>query len=267
MFERYSERARRAIFFARYEASLFGSTQIETQHLLLGILRESHLIPHAAAAAIRIEIERQFPREGVISTAVDIPLSEESRRALQFGEEAATAAGSQVINCGHLLLGVLRVENSFAAEALRTAGFDHDALTAAMSGEPEPSHSSYPIGALAPVAARIMHLAGSPSHRLHSLDPDERIEIDGTEVLRRVALLGLIERAIAFYASASQPPHQWAEPQARLIPWGVLVNLWRSTNLLIAHRLSAAGEAEQNMLGESERYVSECEHVMKILNP
>src|SRR6185437_13907337 len=40
MFEKYTEKARRAIFFARYKASEFGSPCIETEHLLLGLLRE-----------------------------------------------------------------------------------------------------------------------------------------------------------------------------------------------------------------------------------
>ena len=40
MFERYTERARRVIFFARYEASQFGSEYIQTEHLLLGLARE-----------------------------------------------------------------------------------------------------------------------------------------------------------------------------------------------------------------------------------
>ena len=40
MFERYTEKARRVIFFARYEASHYGSPFIETEHLLLGIMRE-----------------------------------------------------------------------------------------------------------------------------------------------------------------------------------------------------------------------------------
>ena len=43
MFERYTEIARRVIFFARYEASQFGSPYIETEHLLLGLLREDNL--------------------------------------------------------------------------------------------------------------------------------------------------------------------------------------------------------------------------------
>ena len=46
MFERYSERARRVIFFARYEASQFGSTTIETGHLLLGLIREDLSLIH-----------------------------------------------------------------------------------------------------------------------------------------------------------------------------------------------------------------------------
>ncbi len=60
MFERYTEKARRTIFFARYEASQFGSQHIEPEHLLLGLLREDkavanrfcglHRIPNRSAA-------------------------------------------------------------------------------------------------------------------------------------------------------------------------------------------------------------------------
>src|SRR5213075_2397558 len=63
MFERYTERARRGIFFARYEASQFGSTTIETEHLLLGLIREDKnltnrfLRNHSSIESIRKEIE------------------------------------------------------------------------------------------------------------------------------------------------------------------------------------------------------------------
>ena len=40
MFERYTERARRVLFFARYEASQLGGLTIESEHLLLGLIRE-----------------------------------------------------------------------------------------------------------------------------------------------------------------------------------------------------------------------------------
>jgi ATP-dependent Clp protease ATP-binding subunit ClpC len=44
MFERYTPKARRAIFFARYEASQYGSPYIESEHLLLGVMREDSAV-------------------------------------------------------------------------------------------------------------------------------------------------------------------------------------------------------------------------------
>jgi ATP-dependent Clp protease ATP-binding subunit ClpC len=41
MFERYTESARRALFFARYEASQLGSAVIDTEHMLLGVIRDA----------------------------------------------------------------------------------------------------------------------------------------------------------------------------------------------------------------------------------
>ena len=74
MFERYTERARRVIFFARYEASQLGSNSIETEHLLLGLIREGKGLTsrifsksHLSMESIRKEIEGRaaLPREGL----------------------------------------------------------------------------------------------------------------------------------------------------------------------------------------------------------
>ena len=74
MFERYTERARRVLFFARYEASQLGSISIETEHLLLGLIREGKGLTsrifarsHLSLENIRKEIEgpHGLPREGV----------------------------------------------------------------------------------------------------------------------------------------------------------------------------------------------------------
>jgi hypothetical protein len=50
VFECYTEKARRVIFFGRYEASQFGSPYIETEHLLLGLLREDKALTHRCLA-------------------------------------------------------------------------------------------------------------------------------------------------------------------------------------------------------------------------
>ena len=73
MFERYTEKARRVIFFARYEASQFGSPYIETEHLLLGLLREDKALANRflrSHAADRIDSQadrsaHHDAREGV----------------------------------------------------------------------------------------------------------------------------------------------------------------------------------------------------------
>jgi ATP-dependent Clp protease ATP-binding subunit ClpC len=76
MFERYTEKARRVIFFARYDASQYGSHCIDTEHLLLGLMREnfpliSHMIGFGISAdAIRQEIAKQTQRGEPFSTAV-----------------------------------------------------------------------------------------------------------------------------------------------------------------------------------------------------
>jgi ATP-dependent Clp protease ATP-binding subunit ClpA len=128
MFERYSIEARRAIFYARYEASQYGSRYIETEHILLGLLWEEGarmgqvLGPHEDKAQIRGEIEKVIARGERISTAVEIPLSEESKRVLRFAAEEATGLGQRYVGPEHLLLGLLRVTGSFATRILADRG-------------------------------------------------------------------------------------------------------------------------------------------------
>ncbi len=128
MFERYTEKARRVIFFARYEASQFGSPYIETEHLLLGLLREDKALAnrflrsHAAIESIRKQIESQTTIREKVSTSVDLPLSHECKRVLAYAAEEAERLSHKHIGTEHLLLGLLREEKSFAAEILHERG-------------------------------------------------------------------------------------------------------------------------------------------------
>jgi ATP-dependent Clp protease ATP-binding subunit ClpC len=128
MFERYTEKARRVIFFARYEASQFGSPYIESEHLLLGLLREDKglgkrlLRSHGSIESIRKEIEAHTPARKKISTSVDMPLSEECKRVLAYAAEEADRLSRKDLGTEHLLLGLLREEKSFAAKMLRDRG-------------------------------------------------------------------------------------------------------------------------------------------------
>src|SRR2546425_1214325 len=124
MFERYTEKARRVIFFARYEASQFGSPYIETEHLLLGLLREDKALTnrflrsHASVESIRKQIEGHTTIREKVSTSVDLPLSNECKRVLAYAAEEAERLSHKHIGTEHLLLGLLREEKCFAAEIL-----------------------------------------------------------------------------------------------------------------------------------------------------
>jgi len=124
MFERYTEKARRAIFFARFESSQVGSPVIATDHLLLGVLRESKQLQ----PLLKVDIGKlgEIVRSRVVgvksSTSVDIPLDDSSKRALDHAAEEADAMQHDRISPQHLLLGIMRQENARGAQILRELG-------------------------------------------------------------------------------------------------------------------------------------------------
>jgi ATP-dependent Clp protease ATP-binding subunit ClpC len=129
MFERYTEKARRVIFFARYEANQFGASQIEAEHVLLGLLREDKNLTHrffhrshANVESIRKEIEGRAVWRDRLREQVDIPLSGEAKRVLAYAAEESERLGNRHIGTEHLLLGLMREENSTAAEILYERG-------------------------------------------------------------------------------------------------------------------------------------------------
>ncbi len=130
MFERYTEKARRVIFFARFEASQFGTPYLEAEHLLLGLLREdTALVGRLSQSglspdAIRKRIEKESPPGEKIPTSVDMPLSPASKAAMVAAANAAGRLGHKHIGTEHLVLGIMLQKNTLAAKLLAEAGFD-----------------------------------------------------------------------------------------------------------------------------------------------
>jgi ATP-dependent Clp protease ATP-binding subunit ClpC len=119
--QRFTESARKVVFFSRYEASQSGSATIEPHHLLLGLIREGKPVLRRwsldtpdALRSIRAEIETQFPL--LPWTRRDtLPLSIAGQRVVDYAIEEAEHMGCFGIGVDHLLLGVLREESSPAA--------------------------------------------------------------------------------------------------------------------------------------------------------
>jgi ATP-dependent Clp protease ATP-binding subunit ClpA len=141
MFERYNEKARRAIFFARGEATELGCEQIEADFILLGIAREdpSFTVHWLGAnyAELRETADRLYARGKEIPTHMDLPLSSAAKNVLAYASEEAKRLGSEWISTGHLFLGLLREADNLAAKMLKGRGGDLNAVRAGVAQEPQ----------------------------------------------------------------------------------------------------------------------------------
>jgi len=162
MFERYTERARRVIFFARYEASQFGSTTIESEHLLLGLIREftnliDRFLPGALCSEdIRKEIAAHLTVREKTRTSIDLPLSNECKRILAYSAEEAERLNHRMIGSQHLLLGTLREENCTAAKVLNRLGLKVNVIRDELASLPmaeEPAAAGVTSGGLRPLSS------------------------------------------------------------------------------------------------------------------
>lgn len=117
-FARYTEAARRTIFFARYWAHKHESRWIESEHLLLGLIEadgglfDRLLRDETARADLRSQIENHTTREKV--DAFHRPLSSECRRILECAAEEADRLRHTNIGTPHFMLGLTQAEGSLA---------------------------------------------------------------------------------------------------------------------------------------------------------
>lgn len=126
MFERYTERSRRVIFFARYEALQYGSPVIAPEHVLLGLFREDKTVTNRffpfrrdlTADTVRTEIEDRIVVRDRMPQTTELHLSAETKKVLFYANEESRALKSRTIGPEHLLIGLIREESSLAAEIL-----------------------------------------------------------------------------------------------------------------------------------------------------
>jgi ATP-dependent Clp protease ATP-binding subunit ClpC len=126
MFERYTERSRRVIFFARYEALQYGSPVISPEHILLGLMREDKTVsarffPYKQTLTvdtIRRDVEERIVVRDRIPQSAELHLSADTKKILFYANEESRHMKNRFIGPEHLLLGLIREERSIAAEIL-----------------------------------------------------------------------------------------------------------------------------------------------------
>jgi uncharacterized protein (TIGR03435 family) len=184
MSEHYTEQARRALFFARYEAFEVGSPFIETEHLLLALFRDEQSLTarlferaRLSLEGIRQEVKARTARRATLSAASEVPFSEDANHVLAYAAEEAGRLLHGRVGTEHLLLGLLRAHHGLAATILAEQGLRlasvRDQIVAMRSASPIPA--GFPFG----------RRVATAEHRALRISPTRREEPEGPLVVSR----------------------------------------------------------------------------------
>lgn len=148
MFEAYTENARFVVFFARLEAGNLGAAEIQSTHLLLGLLRQPRAmfvrlnIPGPKLAVLRKACVWEGPLREPVPESVDIPLGQESVAIFRRVEEEMSSRGQKEVDVEHFLLAALHVP-SRAKEILNQHGLTYKGISANIfKPRPDPPQES-----------------------------------------------------------------------------------------------------------------------------
>jgi len=129
MFEKFTERGRKIIIYAKEEAERRNNDYLGTEHLLLAILRDEDSIPITIIKKmgltideIKFEVEKNLPIGGSLLTFGDIPFTPRAKKVLELAIEEARLLGHNYIGSEHLLLGIVREDEGVAGKVIRNLG-------------------------------------------------------------------------------------------------------------------------------------------------
>ncbi|BBO24674.1 MAG: ATP-dependent Clp protease ATP-binding subunit [Armatimonadetes bacterium] len=132
MWQRFTERARKVVFYAQEEAQKFGEGYVSTEHLLLGLVRESESVASrvleklgVSLGRVRSEVEKQLPR-GESRTAQEMTLTPRAKRVIDLAYDEARQLNNNYIGTEHLLLGLIREGDGLAGRVLTKLGVELD---------------------------------------------------------------------------------------------------------------------------------------------
>ncbi len=135
MWERFTERAKHVVSAAREEAVRLGSEYVRTEHILLGLCRESEGIAARALEnlgvdidALSTEIEQQVQPGTAAVSSDDITFTPRAKKVLELAVEEARRFNHNYIGTEHILLGLLKEGEGIAAKVLQDMKIDANRL-------------------------------------------------------------------------------------------------------------------------------------------
>jgi hypothetical protein len=130
VFERFTDQARRVVVLAQEEARLLNHGYIGSEHVLLGVLAESHGVGAQALTSLDVTIDTARAKvialvgRGDRASPGHIPFTPQAKRALEGALREALQLGDHEIGTEHLLLGLIREGDSTAARTLEELGVE-----------------------------------------------------------------------------------------------------------------------------------------------
>ncbi|MGC8768451.1 ATP-dependent Clp protease ATP-binding subunit [Calditerrivibrio sp.] len=131
MFDLFTDRTRRAILYSRDEAEKLANGTIDTEHILLGILREKsgHISTLFETFNVDINTMIQDIKQNCAKTDTfflkgSMPFSANAKRAMEFALEEARLLGEKFVQPEHILLGLIKEKRGKASQILTKYGFD-----------------------------------------------------------------------------------------------------------------------------------------------
>lgn len=124
MFEKFTERANKVLTLAQDEARALGQSYVGTEHMLLGLIRETEGIAAAALEKLGVTYEQAVERIKELADNTEpspdgrLPFTPRAKRALEGALKETLAMGQNYISTEHLLLGIVRDGSGIAVEAL-----------------------------------------------------------------------------------------------------------------------------------------------------
>jgi hypothetical protein len=130
VFERFTERARQVVILAQEEARTLKHNHIDTEHILLGLLRVEEGLAARVLESLGITVERvraevmRIVGSGEEVTSAQLPFTPRAKNVLELALREALSLGHNYIGTEHILLGLVRENEGVAARIL--LDFDAD---------------------------------------------------------------------------------------------------------------------------------------------
>ncbi len=153
----FSDRLQEVIRYSREEALRLGHDYIGTEHLLLGIIREGEgvavtLLKKLGCDLLKLKkaIEELVKHSGGTLTIGNIPLTKQAEKVLRLTQNEAKLYKSDLIGTEHLLLSLLREDDTLATQVLHQFNIDYDLVKTELLNTLNPSKPNLGSGSQNP---------------------------------------------------------------------------------------------------------------------